>query len=746
MATAAIADEMLACALDYAARGWQVFPVPPGAKKGYKKAEDHCGRRWGNTCDPSEIAADWARWPHANIGVACGPGSGLFVIEADTPEGHGVDGVGNLAALIARHGGLPETIEAVSPSGSRHLYFALPDGLEIRNSEGRIAPGVDVRGDGGMVIAPPSVRPGNEMPYRWLRPPGLDDLAQCPEWLLRLCLHKEKEAPRKEHATHRPIADDVDEQVLGWLYTRPNMLSRDDWVRLGFALKHHYGDRARDGWLSFSRRYTGEITPGEADRQWETSTPDGRVDLGTAIRLLGGFDPRERTFPRDRSASHCFDPETGEEPGVQLSDFHAFMPSHSYIFAPDGEQWPGVSVNARVPPVALFDEHGQPVLGNDGKPIRLKANVWLDQHRAVEQMTWAPGEPQIVTDRLISDGGWIVRAGCNVFNLYRPSAIVEGDPDLAQPWIEHVRRLYPDEVDHIIRWLAHRVQRPHEKINHALVLGGEQGIGKDTILEPVKAAVGPWNFAEVSPQQMLGRFNGYLKSVILRVSEARDLGDVDRFAFYEHTKTYTAAPPDVLRVDEKHVSEYSVLNVCGVIITTNHKGDGMFLPADDRRHFVAWSQCPRDPFPADYWNQLYDWYRSGGAAHVAAYLRALPLDDFDAKASPPKTAAFWDIVASNQAPEDAEFADALDSLRWPDVVTVSAIARVASEDFRSWLTDRRNSRRIPHRLDDCGYVAVRNRHAADGLFKVHGKRCAIYARKTLSPREALEAAERLAGR
>ena len=134
-----------------------------------------------------------------------------------------------------------------------------------------------------------------------------------------------------------------------------------------------------------------------------------------------------------------------------------------------------------------------------------------------------------------------------------------------------VRKVYPDDADHIIRWLAHRVQHPDEKINHALVLGGPQGIGKDTLLEPVKYAVGPWNFREVSPKQVMGRFNNFLKSVILRISEARDLGEFDRYAFYDHMKAYTAAPPDVLRVDEKHLREYSVFNVCGVIITTNHK-------------------------------------------------------------------------------------------------------------------------------------------------------------------------------
>jgi hypothetical protein len=127
-------------------------------------------------------------------------------------------------------------------------------------------------------------------------------------------------------------------------------------------------------------------------------------------------------------------------------------------------------------------------------------------------------------------------------------------------------------------------------------LGGSQGIGKDTLLEPVKYAVGPWNFQEVSPQTILERFNGFLKSVILRVSEARDLGDVNRFAFYDHMKSYTAAPPDVLRVDEKHIREHYIPNITGIIITTN-KTDGIYLPSDDRRHFVAWSKRSKTTFP-----------------------------------------------------------------------------------------------------------------------------------------------------
>jgi hypothetical protein len=209
---------------------------------------------------------------------------------------------------------------------------------------------------------------------------------------------------------------------------------------------------------------------------------------------------------------------------VTLDDFFAYTPMHNYIYEPSREPWPGASVNARIPPVPLM-RNGEPVLDDNGEQVMQTASAWLDQNKPVEQMTWAPGLPMIIRDRLVSAGGWIERKGVSCFNLYRPPEIELGDADEAGPWLAHVHRLYSkDDAHHVIQWLAHRRQRPQEKINHALLLGGPQGIGKDTMLEPPKRAIGPWNFSEVSPQHMFGRFNGFLKSVILRVSEARDLG------------------------------------------------------------------------------------------------------------------------------------------------------------------------------------------------------------------------------
>jgi Family of unknown function (DUF5906) len=392
--------------------------------------------------------------------------------------------------------------------------------------------------------------------------------------------------------------------------------------------------------------------------------------------------------------------------GVTIDDFRAFMEMHAYIFTPSGAMWPASSVNSRIPPIPLFKKDGEPLLDKDGNQKKTSAAAWLDKHRPVETMTWAPGEPMLISDRLISDGGWISRKGVTCFNLYRPPLIILHNGAEARRWLDHADNVFHGDAEHIVKWLAHRVQRPQEKINHALILGGNQGVGKDTLLEPVKRAIGPWNFLEVSPQQTLEPYNGFLKSVILRVNEARDLGDIDRFKFYDHMKAYTAAPPDVLRVNEKYLKAHYVFNCTGVIITSNHKADGIFLPADDRRHFVAWSDLVKEDFEAAYWNGLWHWYEHGGYGHVAAYLAELDISSFDPKAPPPKTQAFWDIVDANRAPEDAELADVLDAMRNPDATTLSKITFAAGgKEIETWLKDRKNRRAIPHRLETCGAKA-----------------------------------------
>lgn len=435
---------------------------------------------------------------------------------------------------------------------------------------------------------------------------------------------------------------------------------------------------------------------------------------------------------------------------ISIDDFRAYMPQHNYIYMPTREPWLAASVDARLGRIPVLDENGTPVADEQGRAKLMQASSWLDKHRPVEQMAWMPGEEHIVGGRLLAEGGWIVKDGARILNLYRPPNSIQGDPCKAQRWIDHIYQVYGSEADHIIKWLAFRVQNPGIKINHALVLGGEQGIGKDTILEPVKRAIGHWNFAEVSPQQIMGRFNGFLKSLILRVSEAKDEGDINRYQFYEHMKTIIAAPPDVLRCDEKNLREHSVLNVTGVVITTNYKTNGIYLPAGDRRHFVAWSPCRPTEFTEGYWSSIWKWYsEEGGISHVAAYLLTLDLTGFNAKAPPPKTAAFWDIVDSNQAPENAELADLFDKMKNPAAVTLAMIRDATSASNQSlgdWIRDRKNRRIISLRFQEAGYVPVRNTASKDGYWTIDGERQAIYAKQALPVNEQIAAARELQNR
>lgn len=421
---------------------------------------------------------------------------------------------------------------------------------------------------------------------------------------------------------------------------------------------------------------------------------------------------------------------------IKLTDFWAFMPGHQYLYIPTRELWPASSVNGQL----VWPMQG-------GKPIA--PSKWLDQSRPIVQLAWHPGETEIIEGRVLQVAGWVDHPGVKVFNLYRPPAALaperpEHRPDL---WLDHVHRVYPDNAEHIIRWLAFKVQFPGVKLNHALVLGGLQGVGKDSLLEPSKHAVGPWNWQEINPGQMLGRFNGWAKSVIVRVSEARDLGDVDRFAFYDHSKTYITAPPDVIRVDEKNLREHYCANVCGLIVTTNHLTDGLYLPADDRRHYVAWSPCSREDFDAGYWQALYAYYENGGTDAVCRYLRGLDLGDFDPKAPPPKTPAFFQIVAAGESPEASEIRDAIEAMGSPDALVLDALANRARDiglhALADELVDRKNRRSIPHRLERADYVRVANPDATDCLFKIRNRRQAVYARRQLNLADQIRAARGL---
>src|SRR3990172_8545079 len=143
-------------ALFYAAKGWRVFPCQPHDKLPAIKWKEGC------TIQPDMIRAWWKENPEYNVGIVTGGRSGIIVLDVD-PE-HG--GEESLLALVADLGQLSTTPESLTGGGGRHLLFAHP-GVEITNSAGRLGPGLDIRGDGGYIVAPPSIHPDTGRTYEW---------------------------------------------------------------------------------------------------------------------------------------------------------------------------------------------------------------------------------------------------------------------------------------------------------------------------------------------------------------------------------------------------------------------------------------------------------------------------------------------------------------------------------------------------------------------------------------------------
>jgi hypothetical protein len=203
----------LEAALSYAEKGWRVFPLhhilPSGACSCGTKCNDpgkHPRVAWKDaaTTDSDEIHYWWDVWPDANIGIATGKLSGLWVLDLDNKQSVDIGdglliglGTHSLRALENQYDDLPETLVQVTGSGGNHFFFTYPSTGEYRNRTG-LVPGVDVRAEGGYVVGPPSNHVSGNT-YQWVDPD--ENLADVPEWLRELSLKSRSPRPLEEGET-----------------------------------------------------------------------------------------------------------------------------------------------------------------------------------------------------------------------------------------------------------------------------------------------------------------------------------------------------------------------------------------------------------------------------------------------------------------------------------------------------------------------------------------------------------------
>jgi hypothetical protein len=185
-------------AIEYAERGWKVFPLHSMKGTACSCGSPNCAsaakhphiKEWQKYCSSQvgEIKDWWQKWPDANIGLATGKASGFFVLDIDPRHG----GKESLQKLVKKNGILPKTLASSTGGGGYHLFFNEPE-IRIGN-RANVLPGLDVRGDGGYVVAPPSFHKSG-MQYCWLKDFAASPIIDAPQWLLNLSLGKDSSRP-----------------------------------------------------------------------------------------------------------------------------------------------------------------------------------------------------------------------------------------------------------------------------------------------------------------------------------------------------------------------------------------------------------------------------------------------------------------------------------------------------------------------------------------------------------------------
>ncbi len=284
-------------AIEYGKYGWSVFPLLPRSKAPACKNGFHDAVK-----DEVSIKALWSIRTNLNIGIATGEPSGFWVLDIDPDKG----GETSLNALEEKYGSLPTTLVSKTGGGGQHYLFKIPKGIKIPCTINKLAPGIDTRGTGGYIAAPPSIHP-NGSAYEWVEA----EIVDAPDWLIKLITGLKKEQQKVEGVT--PVEGDwTTEDVLSML-AAINPDERDTWIQVGMSL--HSGGWPVTMWDTWSRT-SAKYKMGEPFRIWGGFKKNAGVSMGSLVYMaqMNGWEPKDKPYE---------ELDISNVGGVDLSQFRA---------------------------------------------------------------------------------------------------------------------------------------------------------------------------------------------------------------------------------------------------------------------------------------------------------------------------------------------------------------------------------------------------------------------------------------
>lgn len=764
---------MLEAALSYARVGWRVQPLhnigPDGfctcrPSKTRPKGGKDCpspgkhpriktGRAFeAATTDEAQIWEWWSKWPLANIGIATGQKSRLCVVDADSATG-----VGLLKSIADQHGGLPDTL--ISRTGRDgvgfHWWFTC-DAPSPSNS----GQGLDIRGDGGNLVAPPSMHASGR-PYAWVNavPP-----APMPPWLLEWFQNRdraEKEMPRKpsgpanlpqylqghtganlgNRPTHLDLPAIAD--VESALEAIPNdNRSWDSWNVIGMAVWRatdgsEAGLEAFDYWSQKSRKYEPEA-PEERWRAYVGSPPT-ELSFGTlwfeAKQANPSWQPPSQSRPsviplemRPFAAD-----QTRNNRSETLNGFHANGQSGvAQLFIPKDPDNPLIDLNKKH---AVIGDIGGKCRVLSWAPSKVNPKLKVPTFRDFRAFSEWYGSQYINIRTLKKNGDvedeakqlgaywlkWTERKSYegidlepnaapvlegNILNLWSGYAVepATGSWPLMQ---KHITQVLADGnadyAAYILRYAAWCLQNPGERAEVALVFRGEKGAGKGTFAHALKDIFGQHGLHISSSKHLTGNFNAHLRMCLLLFSdEAFWAGDKQG----ESTLKALLTEPTMM-VELKGVDAAPWRNRLKIIMSAN--ADWAVPASGLERRYAVFNVSNRHASDHRYFASLRAELASGGLAAMAHDLLALDLAGWHPRQIV-KTAALLEQKRYSLSPLEEWFCSILENGVIPgggssDVVAVETLHYTFRE---GWPSARGSHEMIGKLLKKFGFQRVRD--------------------------------------
>lgn len=297
--------------------------------------------------------------------------------------------------------------------------------------------------------------------------------------------------------------------------------------------------------------------------------------------------------------------------------------------------------------IFMTPEAFQNTFSHEDSEVRKEA-LMNSKVQKVDKMDFAPKMPSVFTrDDIVYANTWVAQEERM------------GTPGDCSLWLDHWDQLgWGEHKKHMLQWMAYTILHPEHKINHILVLGGAEGVGKDFLLTPLLKCMG-CNSKVIDGFRLLENFNSYLLGTkYLHINET-ELGDhKEATRIRNKIKPLAAAPPDTLSVNQKGITEIDITNIVNVTMTTNSQLP-FKLDGASRRYYAVWSDLnTRDSQNQvsgnwmNYFKIVWEWMMTGGGVdHCIYYLRNnVDLSDFNPSSPPPVTEFLQSIQDASKSP------------------------------------------------------------------------------------------------